>query len=147
LTLDAKWLICREICIPDHAQLKLSLPVAREVQDNPATAEIFARTEKLLPAPLPKGWRVSAQSLKNAFVLTLQIGKALTKAEFFPLDQDQIDNAAPQKLQPSPTGIRITLKKSDLLMKPVSSLRGVLVIAGGGAYQLEAPVNAPKAVK
>ncbi|HEX7288637.1 MAG TPA: protein-disulfide reductase DsbD domain-containing protein, partial [Candidatus Angelobacter sp.] len=47
LTLDAKWLICREICIPDHAQLKLSLPVAREVQDNPATAEIFARTEKL----------------------------------------------------------------------------------------------------
>jgi thiol:disulfide interchange protein DsbD len=74
-------------------------------------------------------------------------GKSLTKAEFFPLDQDQIDNAAAQRLQPSPTGIRVTLKKSDLLMKPVSSLRGVLVIAGGVAYQIEAPVGPAKAVK
>jgi DsbC/DsbD-like thiol-disulfide interchange protein len=147
ITLDAKWLICREICIPDHAQLKLSLPVAREAHDNPATAEIFARTEKLLPAPLPKGWRVSAQSLKNAFVLTVHSGKALTRAEFFPLEPDQIDNASPQKLQPLPAGIRITLKKSDLLMKPVSSLRGVLVTEGGVAYQVEASVSTAKAVK
>jgi hypothetical protein len=121
--------------------------VARETHDNPATAEIFARTEKLLPAPLPKGWRVSAQSLKNAFVLTVHSGKALTRAEFFPLEPDQIDNASPQKLQPLPAGIRITLKKSDLLMKPVSSLRGVLVTEGGVAYQVEASVSTAKAVK
>jgi len=89
---------------------------------------------------------VSAQSLKNDFVLSVHSGKVLSKAEFFPLEQDQIDNAAAQKLQTSPAGIRITLKKSDLLMKPVSSLRGVLVV-GGAAYLVEAPVNAAKAVK
>lgn len=147
LTLNAKWLICREICIPDRAELKLSLPVARNAHDNPATASLFARTEKLLPVHLPKGWRATAQSLRDSFVLTVHSGKPLGKAEFFPLEQDQIDNAAAQKPVPSATGIRVTLKKSDLLTKPVAILRGVLVIDGGAAYQVEAPLIAAKAVK
>jgi DsbC/DsbD-like thiol-disulfide interchange protein len=146
-TLDAKWLICREICLPDHAQLKLSLPFATQAQANPANSAIFARTEKLLPVPLPKSWRVSARPLKDSFVLTIYRGSPLSHAEFFPIEQDQIDNAAPQKLMPSTTGARITLKKSDLLTKPISSLRGVLVISGKGAYQMQAPVTASKAVK
>ncbi|HET7872025.1 MAG TPA: protein-disulfide reductase DsbD domain-containing protein [Terriglobales bacterium] len=144
--LDAKWLICREVCLPDRAQLKLSLPLARSAQTSPATAHIFARTQKLLPISLPKGWRVSAQSLKNSFVLVVHSGKALSKAEFFPLDPDQIDNAAPQKIEPAAAGLRISLKKSDLLVKRIFSLRGVLVI-GDRAYQVEAPVTAPRAVK
>lgn len=145
--LDAKWLICREVCIPDRAQLKLSLPVAREAQTNPATAELFARTEKLLPGPLPKGWKVAVESRRNEFVLAIRAGKPLGKAEFFPLDPDQIDNAAAQRLLPVAKGLRLALKKSDLLMKPLSKLRGVLVIAGDGAYHVEAPVIADKAVQ
>jgi DsbC/DsbD-like thiol-disulfide interchange protein len=146
-TLDAKWLICREVCLPDHAQLKLSLPFAPQANANPANSAIFARTEKLLPVPLPKNWRVSARSLKDNFVLTIDSGNPLSQVEFFPLEQDQIDNAAPQKLVPSATGARLTLKKSDLLLKPISSLHGVLVVPGKGVYQMQAPVAAPKAVK
>lgn len=144
--LDAKWLICREVCLPDRAQLKLSLPIAREAQTNSATAAIFARTEKFLPAALPRSWRVSAQSLKSSFVVSIHSGKPLSKVEFFPLEQDQIDNAAAQKVVPMAAGVRITLKKSDLLVKPLSTLRGVLVIADK-AYVVEAPVTAAKTVK
>lgn len=147
IVLDAKWLICREVCIPDQAQLKLALPVSRDAQINSAAAGLFARSERLLPRPLPKGWKAAAESRKNEFVLVIRAGKPLGKAEFFPLDPGQIDNAAAQRPLPVAKDLRLALKKSDLLMKPLSKLRGVLVIAGDGAYHVEAPVIAAKAVQ
>jgi thiol:disulfide interchange protein DsbD len=145
--LDAKWLICREICLSDHAQLHLSLPFAAKAAIDPASAAIFAGTQKLLPQPLPAGWKASAESSKDALVLVVQTGRPIAKAEFFPLDAAQIDNAAPQKLEPSATGVKITLKKSDLLLKPITVLRGVLVLPGGAAYRVEAPVAPAKGIK
>lgn len=145
--LDAKWLICREICLPDHAQLHLSLPLAAKAAIDPANAAIFAHTQKLLPKTLPAGWKASAESSKDAFVLVVRTGKPIVKAEFFPLDAAQIDNAAPEKLEPSATGMKITLQKSELLLKPIAVLRGVLVLPGGAAYRVEAPVTPAKGIK
>jgi DsbC/DsbD-like thiol-disulfide interchange protein len=136
---DAKWLVCREVCIPEHAQLQLTLPTAKT--KDPASVRLFTATEKLLPGPLPRGWNATATSTKDEFVLAIKTGKPLTKATFFPLKPGEIDNPAPQKLQPSATGLKITLKKSDILLKPVSMLRGVLVIPGGPAYRIDAPVR------
>lgn len=140
---EAKWLVCREVCLPERAQLHLTVPVAATAKANPQSAPIFARTEKLLPQPMPRSWKVSAKSEKDDFVLSVQAGKRIAHAEFFPLDPGQVDNPAPQKLQPLATGLKITLKKSDLLMKPISVLRGVLALSGGQAYQIEAPVHQP----
>jgi len=138
---EAKWLICREVCLPDHAQLSLSLPVGSVAKANPRTAIMFAGVQKLLPKPLPSGWNATAESRKDDFVLSVFAGKALAKAEFFPLDPALVDNAAPQKLESAPQGVKIVLKKSDLLVKPVAVLRGVLVVAGGDAYHVEARVS------
>jgi DsbC/DsbD-like thiol-disulfide interchange protein len=145
--LDAKWLICREVCLPDHAQLHLSLPLGSAGKADPANAAIFAGTQKLLPKPLPQGWKASAESRKDDFILSVRTGKPIAEAEFFPLDAAQVDNAAAQKLAPSAGGVRITLKKSDLLLKPVKALRGVLVLSNGDAYRVDAPVTAGKGIK
>jgi DsbC/DsbD-like thiol-disulfide interchange protein len=145
--LDAKWLICREICLPDHAQLRLSLPLAAKAAIDPASAALFAGAQKQLPKPLPAAWKTSAESSKDAFVLVVGAGKPIAKAEFFPLDAAQVDNAATQKLVPLANGLRITLEKSELLVKPVTVLRGVLVLPGGDAYRVEAPVTAAKGIK
>lgn len=145
--LDAKWLICREICLPDHAQLRLSLPPGPQAAINPASAAIFAGAQKLLAKLLPAGWKANAESSKDAFVLVVRTGKPIAKAEFFPLDAAQVDNAAPQKLVPSTGGVKITLQKSELLLKPVTVLRGVLVLPGGDAYHVEAPVTPAKGIK
>jgi DsbC/DsbD-like thiol-disulfide interchange protein len=139
---QAKWLVCREICIPEHADLELSLS-SGATKENPATAKLFADAEKLLPMAMPHGWKAEAESRKEDFLLRIAAGKPITKAIFFPLDPGQIDNPAPQALQPTPSGVKITLKKSDLLLKPISVLRGVLVIPGGPAYRIEAPVRQP----
>ncbi len=139
---EAKWLVCREVCIPEHANLELLLH-SGAIKENSATAKLFADAEKLLPIAMPQGWKAEAESRKEHFLLTIAANRQLTKAVFFPLEPGQIDNPAPQTLQATTHGAKITLKKSDLLLKPITVLRGVLVIPGGPAYWIEAPVRQP----
>jgi len=143
ISADAKWLICREVCIPEHAQLRLTIPDASKASADQQSAPLFAKATQLLPRRLPRTWKIRATSARDQFVLTLMAGARITKAEFFPLDPGQIDNPAPEKIQPLSNGIRITLKKSDLLVKPISVLRGILVVPGRPSYQIEAPVVQP----
>lgn len=147
IALSAKWLICREVCIPDRAQVHLSLPISAGASQASPNADFFAHTKALLPRPAPKNWKTSVRSGKDDFVLTVSAGKPLKGASFFPHDAGQIDNAAPQKAVTTPAGVRITLKKSEVLVKPVSSLRGLLEVAGGAAYEINAPVSSEKAQK
>jgi len=148
IALNAKWLICREVCIPDRAQLHLSLPVSAGTPQTSPNADLFAHTKALLPKPAPKNWKTSVHSGKDDdFVLTVNAGKPLKGTSFFPHDPGQIDNAAPQKAVTTPAGVRITLKKSEVLAKPISSLRGLLELAGGEAYQINAPVSSENAQK
>jgi DsbC/DsbD-like thiol-disulfide interchange protein len=140
---EAKWLICREVCLPEHASLHLTLPVSSAADVGQQHAELFAKTNKLIPQTLPRAWNASITSSKDDFIVTIRADKAVNKAEFFPLDPGQIDNAAPQKVQPTSKGAKITLKKSDLLVKPITFLRGVLAIPGSPPYRIEAPVRQP----
>jgi thiol:disulfide interchange protein DsbD len=145
IALDAKWLICREVCLPDHAHLTLSFPAASAAGQTRA-GQLFARARALLPRAWPATWKVNAESRKDDFVLTIVSGRPLTHAEFFPLDPGQIDNAAKQRFTATSTGAKLVLKKSDLLLKPVPELRGVLVI-NSRAYRVRAPLIAQVALK
>ena len=69
----------------------------------------------------------------------IRSGKSISTAAFFPRDEDQIENAAPQQVHSEPAGVRIELKKSEQLLKPIARLRGVAVL-DGKAYEIDAPV-------
>lgn len=140
LGVDAKWLICREVCLPDHARLSSPFPAQTRNQD---AARLFASAKALLPRPWPKQWKATAESRKDDFLLTIVAGHPLRRAEFFPLDAGQVDNAAKQQLTTTQGGARLVLKKSDLLLTAVGELRGVLAL-GKTAYQFHAPVLAPR---
>jgi DsbC/DsbD-like thiol-disulfide interchange protein len=140
---EVKWLICREVCIPELANLHLTLPVSTTARVDQEHAQLFAKADGLIPKSLPRAWNASVASAKNDFILTIHADKPITKAEFFPLNSGQIDNPAPQKLQPTSNGAKIALKKSELLLKPISVLRGVLVIPGSPPYRIEAPIRQP----
>lgn len=140
IRLQAKWLICREVCIADHAELNLSLPVQSD-----AHSALFAQARKQLPKPWPRSWKTWATSDKDNFVLSLRTGKPIKTAEFYPLVPEQIENAADQPVQANPLGATITLKKSDQLLKPIQTLKGLLVLDKGEAYIIEAPVTSARA--
>jgi DsbC/DsbD-like thiol-disulfide interchange protein len=135
-------LVCREMCIPGKAQVSLTLPIraVAPATDN-KTKELFIATRKSLPRVTPASWKFRATDTSGAFVLTGMMGRPVKQATFYPLVESQIDNAAEQKMEPAAGGFRLTLKKSDQLLKPIDKLKGVLELGEEEAYTIDAPVG------
>ena len=145
LNATVSWLVCREICVPGRADLALTLPVRTGTSGPPSsTHSLFAKAQADLPRPAPKSWKVTANLDEHRFVLNVITGKRETPATFFPLEPNQIENAAPQKASPFAQGIRIEMQKSDQMLKAPLQLKGVLGFASGQGYLIEAPVIASK---
>ena len=139
---EIKVLVCREMCIPGRTQLSLTLPIKRQPPaPDVRTRELFAAARKDLPRPAPRNWKFIVDDAKDSFVLAANLGAQFTQVIFFPLAEAQIDNAAPQILQPLASGFRLTIRKSDRLLKPINRLQGVLVLSGNHAYLIGAPVS------
>jgi DsbC/DsbD-like thiol-disulfide interchange protein len=139
LATRVRYLVCRDVCIPGQKQLELTLPVKSDAAAS-STAQGFESTRQLLPRPMPKSWKISAASVGDEFQLDLRIGTLTATPQFFPLEEEQIENAASQAATTISGGIRLHLKKSSHLLKPISRLRGVIVVAPGKAYLVEVPV-------
>jgi thiol:disulfide interchange protein DsbD len=97
-----------------------------------------------MPRPVPKAWRLTANLEEQRFVLHVVTGKPETAATFFPLEANQIENAASQKARSLSNGIELEIPKSDQLLKPPARLAGVLVLGPGRGYAIDAPVIASK---
>jgi len=101
---------------------------------------LFEQTRAQLPKPAPAGWKVTAVSAKQNFVLSVQARSQVGGASFFPLEPSQIDNSSPQDFEPTHNGFRLILKKSDQLTEPIRTLKGLIVFGPGRAFEISAPV-------
>ena len=141
------WLVCREVCIPGRANLVLALgTVGAHSVDDPSKLALFERLA-LLPQPLPSTARLTVRMDATGFIFTLRNGVRLRSLEFYPLDKDQIVNAAPQPVEPLLNGVRLEVRKADTLTAMPSHLRGLLKLPDGSAYQFDAPVTAAAATR
>jgi thiol:disulfide interchange protein DsbD len=143
LSADIRYLICREVCIPAKAQAKLSIP-SENTSGDAAHRELFRSTLDSVPKAWPADWKAQVSDSPGFLLLSLETGTSEGKATFFPLEEDQIDNAAAQGVTPTPRGIQIKLKKSDQLLKPISALKGVVVLGPGRAFEMTARVAGKK---
>jgi thiol:disulfide interchange protein DsbD len=134
---DVKYIVCREMCIPGKTHLTLATPADGNWEQWRA---LFERTRQQLPKPMPPGWKVSAESNKTSFVLTVRDASPVRSSSFFPLEPSQIDNSSPQLFASNRAGFQLTLKKSDQLVKPISTLRGLLMVGAGRSIEVDAPV-------
>jgi thiol:disulfide interchange protein len=142
LSAKVNWLVCREVCLPGKATLDverkaLSSPPASPTFDG-GDQQLVARLQHTLPQALPAGMEAKFTPTAEGFVLTVLTGKRETSAQFFPFDQNQIANAAPQKVRPLKNGIEITLKKDENLQKNPGQLHGLIVLADGSALDVSA---------
>jgi DsbC/DsbD-like thiol-disulfide interchange protein len=136
-----KYIVCREVCIPGKADAKLLLPVSEATNiETTGWSELFKSTRAQLPKPLPPEWNVSVVSTTSNFVLTFR-GGAAQEMRFFPFQPNVIENAAPQTFDSDKNGLRLTLKKSEQLAKPISTLRGVIVLDRDRTYEIAVPVK------
>ena len=148
-TLHAKvsWLVCREVCIPGKAELELDryvwvgLYTLLDDRGRSLAERFFEKPHAQLPAlpttPPPTDTAIF-QSAPTGFRLAVTTGQRETHAEFFPEDEDILDNPAPQTIAPTATGLVLDLKKDANLTAAPAQLKGVLELAGGRNYEIVA---------
>jgi thiol:disulfide interchange protein len=141
LSAHVNWLVCREVCIPGKADLALPLAVtAQKGPVDPTRQALFDRFHSLMPQPLPASSRAVFSTTSDGFNLSLQ-GHPATNAQFFPFDQNEIVNAAPQPVHAGKGGVEISLKKDENFHGQLERLNGVLLLGDGTAYEVHAPVG------
>ena len=142
ISADVKYIVCREVCIPGKAHLTLSSPSS--AQESTMWRQLFEQTRAQLPRAAPKAWKLSARIDKGKdsdhFILSVRTESRVRTATFFPLEPGQIENSAAQSFALTANGFRLSLTKSDLLAKPITTLKGLLVLGPGRAFEIAVPV-------
>ncbi len=130
LAAKASWLVCADVCIPEDANLQLTLPVNQTAGGaDPGAAALFTSARGELPSaqPAPTSARISGDKL----VITLgrEWGATLsqiTSLAFFPYDEGGIEYAAPQSVSRSADALELSMKVGYQPPK-AGAIRGVLV--------------------
>ncbi len=130
LSAKASWLVCSDVCIPEDAELHLTLRVGTVPGAvDPADAQLFSTARGELPSPElgATGARIQGDqlviSLGKEWGATLSQIKSLT---FFPYDEGGIEYAAPQKLLRGQNAVELSMKLGDRPPK-AGIVRGVLL--------------------
>ncbi len=134
LAARADWLVCKDVCIPEGADLDISLPVSDRSDPYPQWGSAIAAARAALPTPL-QGWQVSARGdgAKVALTLTPPAGAADPgPLQFFPHDEGRIEPSGKQVVTRDASGAyALTLPAAIQLAPDFKRVAGV-VTAGKG---------------
>jgi thiol:disulfide interchange protein DsbD len=127
----ADWLICKDVCIPGGADLRLVLPVRGDAAPSPHAA-LFSRTMALVPKPAELE-AASATLEQDRIRLVFRPEAAVRSLEFFPLEEARVEPAAPQALRAEAESTALYLTAAQPVAPAFTRLKGVLVANGGPA--------------
>jgi thiol:disulfide interchange protein DsbD len=135
LQANTTWVACAALCLPGAATLALRLPVSTEApQADPRWAAVLAQTQSRLPTPA--SWPVVFSGDQDTLTLLLEsphfATTGIAEAAFFPLEYGIIDHAAPQQVEITPQGLRLTLQRGPLGGTNLTRIDGVLVLQEQG---------------
>jgi thiol:disulfide interchange protein DsbD len=121
----ASWLVCSDTCIPEDADLSISVPVAAETESDPDWAERLASVRARLPLRNPFPTTASANAENITLHIAMGDAQKLRDVMFFPADRDVIDNDALQTPVAGPEGLTLTLRRDPTAPAP-TALNGLL---------------------
>ena len=122
VTLQARWLICETICVPEDGTFRLDLPVGDGAPSPQAALFLTARER----APRPSPWTARIDPAGVLHVAGAALGPAsVREAWFAAAEAGRVDSSAPQALQVTEGRLSLTLKPVGAFAGPLS---GVLVI-------------------
>jgi thiol:disulfide interchange protein DsbD len=142
--LDARitWLVCASQCLPGKAHLGIDVEVVPGPLPAPPMVGALGEAVTGLPKPLPANMTVSAIGDAKQIQITLKTGGKEEDAEFYPFDQDVIDNAADQQIESLDDSIKIWLTRApDTAAAPLPrTLHGLVKLSATEAYEFTVPV-------
>jgi thiol:disulfide interchange protein/DsbC/DsbD-like thiol-disulfide interchange protein len=128
------WLICQEVCIPEAADLSITLPVEAARRVDQASSDAIGAS--LATAAVPLAGSATVERIKDGFKVAAldpdlaEAAKTAKSIRFFPNGQE-IDNFADQPVRRGDAGVSITLKASEYAAAGDQPLPGIIVVAGG----------------
>jgi len=130
ITLNAKasWLVCKEICIPEDAELALPLKIGAPVKV-PTTVAAFTAARARLPVPSPWAMRYALSPTLELYVAAraLAIARPMS-AEFFPFATGVVIAPAAQTMGFASNGLVLRMTPGKFFSKKGGALEGVLVL-------------------
>ncbi len=146
LAARADWLVCEDVCIPEGADLTLTLPVASSGDLHPKWGVPIRSARDALPKALT-GWQASAlgEGSTIRLALTPPRGAADPGAlHFFPYGEGTLEPSVPQQLKRDGDRYVLTLPVAHQLAPGFTRVAGVITasmgIEGARAATLDVPL-------
>ncbi|QUD85998.1 protein-disulfide reductase DsbD family protein [Phenylobacterium montanum] len=138
----AQYLVCKDVCVPEDANLTLTVPVvAADGGPDPAWGGRIATTLAKAPKPgaLTAVMTTSPTAIKLSITGEAVKGGDFPNAYFYPYDPAAIDHPQPQVIDRGPEGLTLTLAPgSGFKSGPAPThLQGVIDL-GARAYEIDA---------
>ena len=143
-----RYLVCKDICVPEEGTVKLSLPVTGE-----STPSSDAATIEKARRAVPKAWPGTASygvdGSRKQLVLALAASEntdvfaGVTSARFFPLTWGIVSNADPQPVKITKDRVALTLRQGASKEAP-DKFEGLVVLSKGTGVQTGYTVSASR---
>ncbi|HEY2886894.1 MAG TPA: protein-disulfide reductase DsbD domain-containing protein [Rhizomicrobium sp.] len=130
ITLKAKasWLVCKEICIPEDADLLLPIKIGAPLKV-PASVAAFTAARARLPVPSPWAMRYALNPALELYVAAKALAIAHpTSAQFFPFATGVVIAPADQTMGFANNGLVLRMTPGKYFAKKGGALEGVLVL-------------------
>ena len=132
LAARADWLVCKETCIPEGADLTLTLPVAAQAAPDTRWGARIAAVRDALPRPAPAAWNAQATASGPTLALSVAAGgEPQQRVTFFSDAERVIEPSAPQSVARRGDVIDVKLPVSHELAPGLARLHGVLTAEPG----------------
>lgn len=158
VTLQAhvSWLVCEVECVPEQADLTLTLPSSSTAPVADARrAALFSAARSLSPG-VSAAWKFSAEATPEGYrLIATPVGTGIAQPSgelyFFSQDASVVDNKADQPVTREGERVVATLRRAADASEAAPRLRGMWVAAGGWqagrtAAAIDIPVVAPELV-
>ncbi len=130
----AKWLVCKDICVPEEGELDLAMPVSGAPPAIvPRWQANIDRARNMLPVRA-SGWQFAAALTGRSLLVQLTAPEGAAppeRATFFPDRPDLVEPAAPQKVAREGRTLVIEMKLVQPPPRGVASVSGVAVAQEG----------------
>lgn len=143
LDLAADWLVCADLCIPEDAELTLTMDVADTNEPDTRYAAWFASTDPQIPVDV--GLTSGVQFKDEQIVVSVQMpgvsGERVSRIEYFPYFESVIDYPAEQVVSIADDRIEITLTKAFDFEDGEKRLDGIIVIYEDAGDDIVTPIE------
>jgi thiol:disulfide interchange protein DsbD len=138
---EVEWLACRDICIPQYAELALAVPLGDAGAGNFA---LVGFGDALADLPQKSPWPAHYDVDSERMVLTIQTPDLdAAGARFFPHDYGIIDHAADQRMNRDDLGLHVTMRRSTSGGTLSGNIAGTLVVRDKGAHRAYEVIAVP----